>query len=394
VGQIVLKKIFPRKRDRVILLPAIGSQLIVSTSLFLLPLLIATLNRDAGLSGESAGLLLSVELGVSALTTFCLSVWVRKHSARHWALAGALLTVAASGLTLISPALPALFATRLVAGIGEGVVGAEATSVLSLGVARERLISVVTIISIVHAAFWLAVLPYLIDRWGYRGPYACLLMICLAGAWLLRRLPSLFVHHDPSKQSFRSVFTLYPALVIVAVFLTQLGQGAFWTLEETYARHAGFNSHVIGALLGVATLLLLLGAAGAGWAGDRFGRFPSLIILVALNAASILVISTIAFRWMYVGANVLQSVTNLSSLIFQLGLAASLDRSGRAVAVSTGMVTLGNGLGPSLAAGLSGAVSAPFVGVFVLGLNAVALALYCGVKSRGVEGPQMSAALS
>jgi len=388
----MLSKIFPRKRDRVILLPAIGSQLIVSTSLFLLPLLIATLERDAGLSGRTAGLLLSMELGVSALTTFCLSAWVRKHSARHWALAGGLLAAFATGLTLISPAPPALFCTRLAAGMGAGVVGAEATSVLSLGVARERLISVVTIVSIVHAAFWLALLPYLIDRWGYRGPYAALFLVCLAGAWLLRRLPSLSVHHDPSKQASRSVFSVSAALVIVAVFLTQLGQGAFWTMEEVYGRHAGFSIHAIGPFLGVATLLLLLGAAGAGWAGDRFGRFASLIVLVALNAASILLVSTIALRWMYVGANVLQSVSNLSSLIFQLGLAASLDRSGRAVAVSTGMVTLGNGLGPGIAAELSGAVSAPFVGVFVLALNGVALALYAGVKSRGGEGREMSPA--
>jgi len=385
----MLSKIFPRQRDRVILLPAIGSQLIVSTSLFLLPLLIATLKRDAGLSGRSAGLLLSMELGVSALTTFCLSAWVHKHSARHWALAGALLTALATGLTIISPAPPALFSTRLVAGIGAGVVGAEATSVLSLAVARERIISAVTIVSIIHAACWLAVLPYLIDRWGYRGPYVALFVICLAGAWLLRHLPSLSLHHDSGKQASRSLFSVSAALVIVAVFLTQLGQGAFWTLEEVYGRYAGFGSHAIGAFLGVATLLLLLGAAGAGWAGDRFGRFASLIVLVALNAASILLVSTIAFRWMYVGANVLQSVTNLSSLIFQLALAASLDRSGRAVAVSTGMVTLGNGLGPAVAASMSGAASAPFVGVFVLGLNSVALALYAGVKSRSGEAREM-----
>jgi hypothetical protein len=68
--------------------------------------------------------------------------------------------------------------------------------------------------------------------------------------------------------------------------------------------------------------------------------------------------------------------------------AASLDRSGRVVAVSTGLVTLGNGLGPGLSAGLSGVFSAPFVGIFVLLLNGVALRFYCAVKSRGGEGPQ------
>src|SRR5271154_3583235 len=99
----VLKKILPQRRDRMILFPAIGSQVIVTTSLFLMPFLIETLKLNARLSGKSAGLLLSMELAVSALTTLCLSAWVRKHSARHWALAGGLLTIIGTALTLISP---------------------------------------------------------------------------------------------------------------------------------------------------------------------------------------------------------------------------------------------------------------------------------------------------
>ena len=383
-----------KKRDRMILFPVIGSQLIVTTSLFLMPLLIETLKADAGLSGKAAGLLLSMELAVSAFTTLCLSTWVRNHSARHGALFGGLLTIVSTALTLISPALPALFATRLLAGIGAGVVGTEATSVLSRGVARERLIAIVTVISIFNAAFWLAVLPYIIDKWGYRAPYAGLLLICLIGTYLLMRLPSLSIRRDATRQAFHSPFAVSAVLVIVAVFLTQLGQGAFWSMEETYGRYAGFNGHVIGVLLSAVTLLLLLGAVGAAWAGDRFGRFTSLLILIALNAVSILLVSTMAFHWIYIAANVLQSVTNLSSVIYQLGLAASLDRSGRVVAVSASLVTLGNGLGPSLSASLSGAFGAPSVGILVLVLNGVALGLYGGVKLRGAEGPPMSAFLT
>ena len=88
-----------------ILLPLIGSQLIVMTSMFLMPILIDTLEVHAGLTGKAAGLLLSMELAVSALTTLSLSSWVRPHSARRWALAGGLLTITGTALTLISPAL-------------------------------------------------------------------------------------------------------------------------------------------------------------------------------------------------------------------------------------------------------------------------------------------------
>ena len=363
-----------------ILLPVIGSQLIVTTSLFLMPLLIGTLEAYAGLSGRAAGYLLSMELAVCALTTLCLSAWARKHSARHWALAGGLLAIVGTALTLISPALPALFATRFLAGVGAGVVGAEATSVLSRGVNRERLIAMLTIISIVNAAFWLAVLPYLIDRFGYRAPYACLLLICLSGTYLLMRLPSLTIRQNTTRPALHSPFALSAVLVVMAVFLTQLGQGAFWSMEVSYGGNAGFSSHAIGTILSIVTLLLLLGAVGAAWAGNRFGHYTPLLILIAVNALSILLVSTIAVHWLYVAANVLQSLTNLSSVIYQLGLSASLDRFGRLVAVSAALVTLGNGLGPGLSASLSGIFGAPAVGIFVLALNGAALGLFYTIK--------------
>ncbi|MGD0894171.1 MAG: MFS transporter [Terracidiphilus sp.] len=373
------------------MLPAIGSQLLVATSLFLMPLLIETLEVHTGLSGRAAGFLLSMELAVSALTTLCLSARARNHSARNGALFGGFLTVVGTALTLISPALPALFATRFLAGVGAGIVGAEATSVLSRGADRERLIAIVTIASIVDAAIWLAVLPYAIDRFGYRAPYACLLLICLGGTLLLFRLPSLSIRQNTNRPAPRSPFALSGVFVVVAVFLTQLGQGAFWSLEENYGRSAGFDSHAIGIILSAATLLLLAGALASAWAGNRFGRFTTLLILIAINAVSIVVISTVTIHWVYVAANTLQSVTNLSSVIYQLGLAASIDRFGRVVAISAALVTLGNGLGPGLSASLSSVFGAPSVGLFVLALNVVAIGLFSTVGLRGVEEQRVPA---
>jgi predicted MFS family arabinose efflux permease len=331
-----------------------------------------------------------MELAVSAITTLSLSSWVRPHSARRWALAGALVAIAGTALTLISPALPALFATRFLAGVGAGVVGAEATSVLSLGADRERLIAILTITSIVDAAFWLAVLPYLIDRFGYRAPYACLLLICLCGTFLLLRLPSHSARQHSTGPALRVPFSFSALLVVIAVFLTQLGQGAFWSMEESYGSNAGFNSHAIGMILSASTMLLLLGAVGAACAGNRYGRFNALLIVIALNAFSILLVSTVAIHWVYLAANILQAVTNLSAVIYQLGLAACLDRCGRVVAVSTALVTLGNGIGPGLAASLSGVYGAPFIGIFVFALNGVALGFFCMVKMRGVEETTLS----
>jgi hypothetical protein len=189
------------------------------------------------------------------------------------------------------------------------------------------------------------------------------------------------VYEQPTLGSpFRSA----AVFVLAAIFLTQLGQGAFWSLEETLALRAGFSGHAIGVLLSVATLLLLVGASAAASVSSRLGRFPAVLILVATNAISILLICTTTVHWIFIAANILQSITNLSSVICQLGLAASLDRTGRVVAASASLVTLGNGLGPGLSANMSGAFGAPWLGTLVLGFNVVALTLYCAVRVRGM----------
>jgi predicted MFS family arabinose efflux permease len=368
-----------RKRDAAIFFPAIGAQLISTTSLYILPILMGALERG-GLSERKAGLLLSIELPASALATLCVSTWVPSHLVRHGALLGGLLAIVGTALTLITPAFPVLTAVRLVAGIGAGIAAAEAATVVARGIDRQRLVANLTIVSIVHASFWLAVLPYTIDKLGYRGPYACLLLICLAGTLLLTRLPSVPVWRHASSATGRPRWPLVGLLVVPAVFLTQLGQGTFWSLEETFGSRAGLTDHVIGLFLSMATLFLLVGAVGAAWVGVRFGRFAPLLTLIAINALSILVVSAVPIPQVFVAANAVQSVTNLASVIYQLGLAADLDRSGRIISASMGAVTLGNGLGPGFSANLNASFGASSVGIFVLALNGLAFASYCLVR--------------
>lgn len=376
--------------DRALLLPLVGAQVIIGTSLFLLPVLVDTLRIRAGMTARAAGLLLCTELGAAAVTTICLSGWSRRHAAKPLAMTGAALTIAGTLFALISPAPAILVGSRLAAGIGAGMVGAGAICFLARVIDKERMIALVTISSIVNAALWLAVLPYMIDRLGYRAPYLCLLLVDLVGALLLLRLPGMRTNLQETGQVSTSPNALLSLLVVAAVFLTQLGQGAFWSTEETYGKAAGFNDHGIGIILSISTLILLLGALGSGWAGDRYGRFTTLFALLSANAIAIFLVGTVPVRWVYLTANIVQAITNLSSVIYQLSLSARMDRLGRTVAMSTALVTLGNGIGP----GISATLGAASVSAVVLVLNGAALALYCIVMMRFVDESQMTPSLT
>ena len=373
-------------RDRAILVPTVGAQLIATTSAFVLPFVVAALMASAGYSEQSAGYLLSMEAIAAALTTVAVSAWRQPRSRRWTALAGAGAAAMGNALSLISPEATLLIGARLLAGIGAGLVTAEVSAVVARGLDRERLISNLTIAAVLNGSIWLYVIPVLMPELGYRAPYLALLMTCLTGIVLLVRLPSPAMRAAGSCRTASIETAGVGVLTLPAVFLTQLGQGSFWTFVGIYGSAAHLSDETIGAFLSMATLLLLVGVVGTSIAGTRAGRFAPLFVLIAVNVASIVAISYVNDPTVYFAANVVQAVTNLSSLVYQLGLVAAVDRSGRLFATANGLVALGNGLGPAVA----GAIAAPFgasnVGLAVMLFNVAALALYGFVGASVARG--------
>ncbi|MCE9522432.1 MAG: hypothetical protein K8S25_08380, partial [Alphaproteobacteria bacterium] len=110
-----------------------------------------------------------------------------------------------------------------------------------------------------------------------------------------------------------------------------------------------------------------------------------MFLLMAINVMSIVAISYASDPTVYFAANVVQAVTNLSSLVYQLGLVAAVDRaSGRLFAAANGLVALGNGLGPAVAGALAQPFGAPNVALAVVAFNFAAFALF-GLIAFGVS---------
>lgn len=369
------------RRDRAIFVPAIGAQLIATTSAFVLPFVVGALMAGADYSEKSAGYLLSLEALTAALTTLAVSGWARPRSRRMTAMVGTAMAVLGNALSLISPELLLLACARIVAGIGAGIVTAEVSAVVARGLNRERLISGLTIAAVLNGSLWLFVIPVLMPSLGYRAPYMALLLTCIAGAVLLVRLPAPTMHQVSRVDTAARESVGLAWLTLPAIFLTQLGQGSFWTFVGIYGSNAKLSDETIGAFLSFATLLLLVGVVGTALAGLRAGRFAPLFGLVVVNVLSIVAISYANSPTVYFTANVVQAVTNLSSLVYQLGLVAAVDRSGRLFAAANGLVALGNGLGPAVAGALAEPLGAPNVAVAVAFFNFAALALYALVGS-------------
>ena len=364
------------RRDRAIFVPAAGAQLVATTSAFVLPFVVDALIAGAGFTVDSAGYLISMEAIAAALTTVAFSAWTHPRSRRRTALVGAALAATGSALALISPEIYWLIGARLVAGIGAGIVTAEVSAVVARGLNRERLISGLTIAAVANGAIWLFLIPVLLPLFGYRAPYLALLLTCVLGTILLTRLPSPpMLRATPENTTARESVGL-GFVTLPAIFLTQLGQGSFWTMVVIYGSRTGLSNETIGSFLLFVTLMLLPGVMGTAWLGVRAGRFAPMIALMIVNVASIVAISYSTDPNVYLVANTVQSLTNLSSVVYQLGLVAAVDRSGRLFAAANGLVMLGNGIGPAIAGAIAALYGAPNVGIAVVLFNIAALCLY------------------
>ena len=281
-----------------------------------------------------------------------------------------------------SSSIELLIAGRLVAGIGAGIVTAEVSAVVARSLDRERMISMLAIAAVLNGSLWIYLIPQAPELVGVGAPYAAMLSSAALGLSLLTRLPSP-VFRSPRRlttQIASNVEGRLGPVVLPGVFLTQLGQGAFWTFVAIYGANAGLADEDIGGLLSVMTLLLLVGVVGTAAMGTRLGRFLPLFVLTTINVVSIVAITYSNDPTVYVVANVVQAITNLSSLVYQLGLAAAIDRSGRLFAAANGLVGLGGGLGAAVAGSIAVQFGAAEVGAAVVVFNVLALSCYVLIR--------------
>lgn len=236
----------------------------------------------------------------------------------------------------------------------------------------DRLAARMQLVAGSAGALLLVALPHAVAAGGHRGAFALLALIALALAPLLGWLP-----HGTSMAERRVAGSVEWARVfpvLVAGFLLTAGEGAVWAFLERIGAHAGVPPASIGILLGVTTLLGLLGAALAAWLGTRFGRRVPLVAGIAAQAAACWVITHAEVPVPYALATLGYGLAFFFVQPYLVGTAAVLDPQGRVAAAYAGTALVGAALGPALGGALVDAFSYPALGWQLLVASAGAIA--------------------
>jgi MFS family permease len=123
---------------------------------------------------------------------------------------------------------------------------------------------------------------------------------------------------------------------------------SMWANIERLGVNIGIDRQAIGYILSAATLIGLLGAGLAAFVSTRFGRIVPLVIAISLQAifSYLCIFSTSPDVYKYSQAG--WSLCLYFAYPYLLGMAASLDSTGRWVAAGNGMLLTGQIIAPIL----------------------------------------------
>lgn len=290
-----------------------------------------------------------------------------------------------------------LLALQIMLGIGAGVAYAAANSALAYARLPERAFSVVTISWMVVGAAMLALGPSLQDAWPKAGLYlgmASAEVLCL---FFIVRLPDVRQIPTGEQQQTRqesrarqnlaavthpsSRFAqLPPTLLVIAVFLINIGNLMIWTFAEQIGEHAGLSAKTTSIFLGLSQLIGLFGAGIAFTCGDKVGKLVLLAPAVSGIAVGNLLVGTASEPAQFTIGFIVVNISFFCMTPLLLALAAELDsEAGRLVVIAGGVSLAAGGIAPALGGLIAGHQETwPRLGVAALCLGLLALPLLIG----------------
>ena len=322
------------------------SELCGEYSFFLMPFILTAMMQSFRLSEATAGQFVSLQLLGMTIGSVLVSLTLRAGRPLTFilALAAAVIIIANVVCALVhDPTLAA--GARIVTGMGEGTAMAAATAAVCATSNAHRTFSVIGLAGAVFGIVTLVGTPYMQEHLGVTSVFWMLALLPLPVFLLLRFIPSP-AESSPTKSGNAAGALLRGAPMLLAYLLFWSGGAGVWVYAVRIGAAQGLKPTEIGLFLSIAQLLSTPAPLAAGWLGPRIGMRNAIVLGCAglAIAAAVFIFGGAAAT--YVGGAFLASTSILFSIPCFRSRMASLDPSGRTVALSVISYTVGFGLAP------------------------------------------------
>jgi MFS transporter, DHA2 family, methylenomycin A resistance protein len=314
-------------------------------------------------SSASTAVVLSAYFGAYALVLLPGGELVDRFGARRLALVGLGLFAVGAGLGAVASSIGALVATRVLQGVGAGLVSPAALAGAVSGFPPERRGSALGIWGASAGVSNLIgpLLGGVLTVWlGWRADWWALVPLALIAAVAITRHMPAVLHADEAGMRESSVNRVVMAATLVAALTFAVMIGCFYLASQYLQRSAGYSA--LGASAALVIVALLVGAAAplAGRLVDEHGeRAPAILgFVLAAGGLAILAIP---------GLPLANLVTILPLIPVGLGLGMLFVPTSRAALNATprashgrtsAILSVGRLLGAGVGAGLGGLVLA------------------------------------
>ena len=312
-----------------------------------------------GFTEVEVGRVAGADLGGLSLGAIVTSVFISKVNRRWLVVWGLGLAVLANGLCITLVDYNQVLWLRLLAGFGSGIYTAVAVTSLGASSKPARAYNAMLFAFAFSQALEMHFLPQLSMAGIYWVFIVCFLITLPFIRWIPARGHAR-VETAPAAESqvitanVASTPSYVPWLCLVAMVITYINIGSYWTYIELAALSDGATPSWISQVLVWASFCSLIGCAFATLLSNRFGLLrPLLVALLTMGLIVGLLVNGIT------DTKLLISVFSFNLLwifidVYQMSTIANVDLAGKYAALMPAAQGLGQIIGPNLAASILG----------------------------------------
>ena len=295
-----------------------------------LPFLVGEYVEYYGKSDSVAGWLASAEIGSLALAAAITAILLGKISPKQPLRIGLVLSALGAAATVLSGSFLVLVLSRLVLGIGLGLIAAASNAIPAGKENSTRIYAVMIVAMGVMGTVLLVLTPIALRAFGRSGAFLCELVLILVALPFARWLPEGPVRAASKSREIKAHGGRIGAICgIAALFLVYVGRGEVWSHTERVGVLLHLSDRSLGIFFGVSAISGLAGAVVALLVGLRAGQMPPLVIGTILQMLAAIFIYVIVGQNFLVGSLQIFNFAGLFLTPYVMGLLAELDGSGR-----------------------------------------------------------------
>lgn len=340
-----------------------------------------------GFSEVEVGRVAGADLGGLSLGAVLTAFFIAKVNRRLLVLIGIAIAVLANGLCIKMVEYEQVLWLRLLAGIGSGIYTAVAVASLGASSKPARAYNLMLFAFAFSQAAEMQFLPMLSMEGIYWVFIVCFLITLPFVRWIPAfadtKAESLDQDTSGANVGQMPIPTYVPWLCLIAIAITYINIGAYWTYIELAALADQATPSWVSKILVWASFCSLVGCAFATVLSNRFGLIrPLLVALLSMALAVGLLANGITDQKIFI------SVFSFNFLwifvdVYQMSTIANVDKTGRFASIIPAAQGVGQIIGPNIAASLLG-LSLGYSAVFILGASAgiVALLIYAFIFMR------------